>query len=67
MNSIGKQLLDIGEKAHQLGLQLNREQGIYKRGYLDALNDVLNLPVKDFNGDFMEQVYKIKKELEGKE
>jgi 5'-deoxynucleotidase YfbR-like HD superfamily hydrolase len=36
-------------------------------GYKQALEDVLNLPVKDFTGDFIKQIYNLKKELEGKE
>jgi len=34
-------------------------------GYKQALEDVLNLPVKDFTGDYIEQIYNLRKELEG--
>ena len=30
-------------------------------GYKQALEDVLNLPVKDFTGDYIEQIYNLKK------
>ena len=33
-------------------------------GYKQAIEDVCNLPLKDFNGDFMKQVYQIKADLE---
>jgi len=33
-------------------------------GYKQALEDVLNLPVKDFTGDYIEQIYNLRKELE---
>jgi hypothetical protein len=35
-----------------------------KEGYKQAIEDVLNLPIKEFHGDFIKQVYKIKEELE---
>jgi len=29
-------------------------------GYVQALDDVLNLPLKDFVGDYIEQIYDLK-------
>jgi len=64
MIDIGKQLLEFGERINSLGFQLERENGIYRRGYLDALSDVLQLPVKDFTGDFIDQIYQLKMKVE---
>jgi len=35
-------------------------------GYKQALEDVLNLPLKDFTGDYLKGVYELKKECEKK-
>jgi len=34
-------------------------------GYVQALDDVLNLPLKDFTDDYIRQIEKLKKDFKG--
>jgi len=60
--------LDDDEEVVLDGKLLRQHRDVCRNeGYLQALDDVLNLPVKDFTGDFIKQVYELKKEFEKKE
>lgn len=34
-------------------------------GYVQALDDILNLPIKDFTGDYIRQIEKLKQDFKG--
>lgn len=65
MNPNNRYVFDEDELVFN-GKQMREYRDICRsEGYKQALEDVLNLPVKDFTGDFIEQINKLKKELEG--
>jgi len=62
MNNISDELISFGKKCNELGNFLETENRIYLKGYLNALEDVLNLPTKDFGGDVFDMIDELKRE-----
>ena len=60
MDNISDELISFGKKCNELGNFLETENRIYLKGYLNALEDVINLPAKDFGGDVFDMVEKLR-------
>ena len=65
MNPNNKYVFDEDELVFT-GKQMREYRDICRiEGYKQALEDVLNLPIRDFVGDYIRQIEKLKMDLKG--
>ena len=65
MNPNNKYVFDEDELVFT-GKQMRKYRDICRsEGYKQALEDVLNLPIRDFVGDYIRQIEKLKMDLKG--
>jgi len=58
--------LEDEEEIILTGKTLRQHRNICRsEGYKQALEEVLNLPIKDFVGDYLPQIEKLKKDFKG--
>ena len=63
MNPNTKFVFDTDELVFT-GKQMREYRAVCRdEGYQQAIEDVLNLPITEFSGDLLKQVYKLKKDV----